>query len=388
MRFIYEVLNMKVFIIGLLCFFSNNTFSQNLIPNPSFEELRDLPVKRNKKNAYRYEPKTGFIPYQRNLNYWFAGTDATPDLRIKSQEHLEKCKKKFPDCDEPRTGQNSIGLITYLKNPKTDSFREYAQVKLKKPLQPNVKTFVEFWVIKEREAKLVSNNIGCYFTVKKIFAPIQEVLNVKPHVNFDEVINEKKHEWVKLESSFIPEKAYQFISLGNFSNNENTKVIEYEKPTGSQWIPPYAYYLIDDVRVWQEGDKKEVIKKEKPIVFEKVEVKPNEPIVLNNIEFAYNSADLATSSNIELQKLINFLNKNPSLKIAIHGHTDDQGNDDYNLKLSNERAKSVFDFLQKKGIQPTRLSYQGFGETRPIITTITEEARSKNRRVEFLIVEK
>ena len=368
--------------------FSNNTFSQNLVPNSSFEELRDLPVKRNKKNAYQYEPKTGFIPYIRNLNYWFAGTKATPDLRIKSREHLERCKKKFPDCDEPRTGDYAIGIMTFLKNTQTESFREYAQVKLKKSLKPNVTTYVELWAVKEREAKLVSNNIGCFFTEKKIFAPIQEVVSVTPHVNFDEVINKDKHGWVKLESSFVPDKSYQFISIGNFYNNENTIVVKYENSTGSQWIPPYAYYLIDDVRVWQEGDKPEKEIKKEPIVFEKKEVKPNEPIVLNNIEFAYDSDVLATSSNTELNKLIAFLNENPTLKIAIHGHTDDQGNDAYNLKLSTARAKSVFNFLQKKGIEISRLTYAGFGEQRPLTTNSTEAERSRNRRVEFLILEK
>ena len=188
--------------------FSNNTFSQNLVPNHSFEELRNLPVKRNRNNAYLFEPRTGFIPYQRNLNYWFAGSQTTPDLRIKSIEGLAKCKKRYPDCDQIRTGGTCIGIITYLKNRETESFREYAQVKLKKPLRPNVKTYVELWVAKERIAKLVSNNIGCYFTEKKIFAPIKEVIEITPQVNFDEVINKEEHGWVKLESTFLPDKPY------------------------------------------------------------------------------------------------------------------------------------------------------------------------------------
>ena len=279
--------------------------------------------------------------------------------------------------------------MTYLNNRETESFREYAQIKLKKPLKPNIKTYVELWVAKERIAKLVSNNIGFYFTEKKIYAPTTEVVSVTPQVNFDEIINKDEHGWVKLESTFIPDKPFQFLSIGNFFNNENTKIVKYENYTGHDWVAPYAYYLIDDVRVWQEGDKEEpILQKGKPassIVFKEKEVKRNEPITLNNIEFTYDSAVLKTSSNGELIKLITFLNENPSLKIVIHGHTDDQGGEDYNLKLSTARAKSVFDFLQKRGIEASRLTYTGFGESRPITTNLTEEERSKNRRVEFVI---
>ena len=75
------------------------------------------------------------------------------------------------------------------------------------------------------------------------------------------------------------------------------------------------------------------------------------------------------------------------MKISIQGHTNALGTDDYNLNLSQSRAKVVFDFLTEKGIDEKRLSYEGFGELKPIENNDTEIGKRKNRRVEFLILE-
>ena len=77
----------------------------------------------------------------------------------------------------------------------------------------------------------------------------------------------------------------------------------------------------------------------------------------------------------------------PYIEIRIEGHTDSQGGDDYNLKLSNDRAASVFNYLVNKGIDSSRMKSQGFGEASPLDTNRTEQGRANNRRVEFHIVD-
>jgi outer membrane protein OmpA-like peptidoglycan-associated protein len=89
---------------------------------------------------------------------------------------------------------------------------------------------------------------------------------------------------------------------------------------------------------------------------------------------------------IELGKLQQLLMENATLKVQINGHTDNVGAPTVNLKLSNDRAKTVVDFLIKQGINSKRLTYKGFGETKPIGENKTEEGRALNRRTEFLIV--
>ena len=77
----------------------------------------------------------------------------------------------------------------------------------------------------------------------------------------------------------------------------------------------------------------------------------------------------------------------PSLKIEISGHTDNDGDDDFNLDLSNNRAKSVVNWLIENGISETRLSFKGYGETMPIVKNNTAENKAKNRRTELTIIE-
>lgn len=114
-------------------------------------------------------------------------------------------------------------------------------------------------------------------------------------------------------------------------------------------------------------------------------VKVGETVVLRNIFFDTDSYVLKPESLAELEKLLQFLNKNSNIAIQILGHTDDVGSEQHNLDLSANRAKAVYDYLLNKGIVASRLSYQGFGESVPIDTNTTESGKANNRRTEFRI---
>ncbi len=115
-------------------------------------------------------------------------------------------------------------------------------------------------------------------------------------------------------------------------------------------------------------------------------VKIGERVVLNNIFFETNSFELKKESTVELDKLVQLLIDNPAMKIEIGGHTDNVGSDESNNKLSENRAKSVYDYLVKTGTVVTRLSYKGYGKTKPVATNDTDDGRAKNRRTEFTVI--
>lgn len=108
-------------------------------------------------------------------------------------------------------------------------------------------------------------------------------------------------------------------------------------------------------------------------------------IVLKNIFFETGKFDLQNESKSELDKLVELLNDNPNLKIQIDGHTDNVGQQKDNLELSNNRAKSVVVYLLSKGINQQRLSYKGFGATKPVADNNTETGRAQNRRTELYV---
>jgi outer membrane protein OmpA-like peptidoglycan-associated protein/tetratricopeptide (TPR) repeat protein len=109
-------------------------------------------------------------------------------------------------------------------------------------------------------------------------------------------------------------------------------------------------------------------------------------IILYNILFDFDKSELQPESHAELTALLNFLRKNPTVAIEIEGHTDNQGDEAHNLKLSEARAKAVMDYLLANGIAPQRLSCKGYGATRPIKPNDTEEGRAANRRTECRVV--
>jgi len=112
----------------------------------------------------------------------------------------------------------------------------------------------------------------------------------------------------------------------------------------------------------------------------------NSVLELKNIFFETNSFKLESSSFVELSKVVQWLNDNPTLKIEISGHTDNVGLAATNLKLSNSRAKSVVDYLISKGIAATRLTYKGYGAAKPIADNKTEAGKAKNRRTELMVI--
>ena len=107
---------------------------------------------------------------------------------------------------------------------------------------------------------------------------------------------------------------------------------------------------------------------------------------LNNVFFDFDKYDLRPESYVELDRVVNFLKDYPNVEIEMSAHTDSKGSDAYNFTLSDNRAKSVRDYILSKGIAPGRIISQGYGETKPVATNDTDDGRQLNRRVEFTIL--
>ena len=110
-------------------------------------------------------------------------------------------------------------------------------------------------------------------------------------------------------------------------------------------------------------------------------------IVLKNVFFDTDKYELLSESETELTTFAQFLKENESLVIEISGHTDSIGTEAHNTELSENRAKSVYEFLIAQGIDKTRLSYKGYGSSQPIADNSSPEGRAINRRTQFKVVE-
>ncbi|MCP4109745.1 MAG: OmpA family protein [Desulfobacteraceae bacterium] len=128
-------------------------------------------------------------------------------------------------------------------------------------------------------------------------------------------------------------------------------------------------------------------------VFDDKDVCPNTPKgavvsqngcwIVKNLLFDFNKWDIKSEFYKNLDQVVSILEKNPGLNITIKGHTDNIGTKEYNMKLSEKRAKAVMEYFLKKGINKDRLASEGYGFTKPVGTNSTSEGRAKNRRVEL-----
>ena len=105
----------------------------------------------------------------------------------------------------------------------------------------------------------------------------------------------------------------------------------------------------------------------------------------SNVLFGFDRSNLSSDAKINLDKLVKVLNVYPDTDIEVQGHTDSKGSEAYNLTLSEKRAGAVSSYLTSKGISYSRVRINGFGESIPKYDNSTEDGRSQNRRVEFLI---
>ncbi len=175
--------------------------------------------------------------------------------------------------------------------------------------------------------------------------------------------------------------------LAQFSSSAETGEYVISLPGGKNYgisvqVDEYLFHS-ENINISEAVVSREIIN---DIKLKKVEV--GESIVLNNIFFDTGAATLRPESYAELGVLNKLMLDNPSIKIEISGHTDNVGSAAINQRISEQRARSVVEFLIERGIDRDRLTYKGYGFDKPIAPNDTPEGRQLNRRTEFEIIEK
>lgn len=171
------------------------------------------------------------------------------------------------------------------------------------------------------------------------------------------------------------------------SNGEYTFVLDKDKDYKINVISPG--YFGDSRRLTTQGEKfsKEFSKANGNNYDFSIKKIPKTEIKIENIYYDYDSYNLRDESKPELDKLVKLLEDTPDANVQINSHTDERGKFDYNMKLSENRAKSVVDYLIEKGISPGRLSSKGFASSQPVVKNAkTEEEHQMNRRTTFQVL--
>jgi flagellar motor protein MotB len=146
-------------------------------------------------------------------------------------------------------------------------------------------------------------------------------------------------------------------------------------------LPHSEHFVVDLINVFNKPLVKNIFLKSIPAHM--MESEKSDIVTLNNVFFDVNQYHILPESNFELDKIADFLKNQPKIKATVTGHTDSTGDELFNQKLSEKRASAVVDALIKRGINPERLNYKGFGMSRPVASNDTEDGRAMNRRTEL-----
>lgn len=342
----------------------------NIVPNPGFERFVAPPVGWSYRGSF----------FGQVVKYWFSPTTASPDVYGPGVKVPQDWADKGFGKQAPHSGQSMAGLTLWGCTNGKPHCREYVSVQLAEPLVPGQGYHLEFWVT-PLPRSLRINRIGAFLSEERIERKTDEPLTFSPQFFAQDITQPKEGTWMKLSGQFVATNEAEYLTIGNFFSDEQTQTRAVHPESFN-----YAYYYIDDV----------LLKKIPP--FQPVPIKPNdisrqplEPgkaIQLKNIYFEFDKYELMPRSYVELGKLLQILQENPTLYIAIVGHTDNIGSVNYNLWLSRKRAKAVWQYLIDSGIAAERLQYRGEGKARPIASNDTEAGRFQNRRVEFVVLKK
>lgn len=355
--------------------------SQNLVVNPSFEELKPKAI--SVPCSYTKQPESFGA-----LNGWSTVAGSTPDILLRP-DSLQNCY--FP---KPQNGKMSVGFINYL--PQFDAgyssdYHEYLQGMLTEPLKPGEKYKIQFWIYHNdsmaiKHVKwlyktgtpevlpLATNNIGFYFMERAIpVTRVLQLLNDEPQFNVEEIIKTKKGEWKLITGTFTADKPYRYFIIGNFFLDGATQI---DKTEQADRVPDLvikngkrvkriwrlAYYCIDNVSI---------------TVDDGIAIAESKPYTFQNVLFVTGKWTLLPGAEEELKELANYILQNPTKQFEIGGHTDNVGDDAANQVLSEKRAKTVYDYLLKLKVNNKQLSYQGYGEAAPKMRMTQKKIESK-----------
>ena len=378
---------------------SSGAIAQNMVANPSFEEMRDCPFTMNQLKFTK-----SWFP--------FGTADPSPDLfHSCAYGRIIGVPRNLFGSQEPRTGKAYVGLITYLSSKSGKSWklpanhREFVMVQLTKPLVKGNSYYAEMWVNLAENCEFATNSIGMYFTRDMPHMDWQaiDLGYYQPQViSHPDSLMEDIDGWMKVSGTFVAQGDELALTIGNFTSDKNLKVkktkrkfpVSKKDKMPKHLQPMISYYFIDDVRVSPVDPNEPIYPEELLVEHDTTDTDYFGPasigkkFILSNIQFDFDKAELLESSFDELDRLHDYLTENNRIKIEIEGHTDNVGSETYNLDLSSLRAKAVFDYLTKKrGINEFRVKFKGFGSEKPIVSNETEDGRALNRRVEFVITE-
>jgi OOP family OmpA-OmpF porin len=372
LRYISEMNRFTIVIIFFALLLSGSGYAQNprkdnLVPNPSFEEFSDPP------SGWYYSGRD----FSRVALYWTSATAASPDIYAPNVMIPPSWSAVGFGRVHAYSGVSNAGITVYGCENGKPHCREYIQVQLNEPLVPG-QVYTFSCMLAHLQKSVMVKNIGLWFSDYEVEEMITTPMQETPVLTLDRFIPSDGR-WYRWSGQFKADQTKSYLLIGNFSDDEHSVV---KFPTKSDLR--FGYYYVDEVRLFKVPPILPVPETDSPLLY--YHPKPGEIVTLGNIYFEYDRSDFMPRAVKQLNDLLAFMERYPTMRIEIRGHTDIMGTAEYNQELSLRRARAVAWFLKKRGIAAERLETFGFGATQPIGSNDNSQGRSLNRRVEIKVL--
>ncbi len=355
----------------VLCLFGFLAWSQNLVPNPEFEAFLKCPVDFLKPGEFF------------SLPGWYSPNSGTPDYFNSCSEADCSASTNWAGICRDHYGNGYAGIIAYMA---TLNYREYLACELIKPLDSGITYSLQFSFRLSSYSKISSGNLGLAFGQDRFSASHDKVIPMIPKLIAmrDSAIVIQTGNWQTARGEYVARGGERHLIIGNFFSQEKNPIYKILYGGDNEpMLSTASYFYIDNVSVRTSVE----YVPPQPIAYEGEDLFEKDSLItLRHVQFDYNSAKLNNDTDEELKKLLKFLKTHSGTHIEILGHTDDQGNNEYNQRLSLSRAKAVVQYLIDEGIKSNRMTSFGYGKSTPLIKSADENARKINRRVEVRLV--
>ena len=351
---------MKQISLIAISLFPISVIGQNLIPNPSFEEKTGCPSNYT----------TSYDPIK-TVN-WYSPSTGTPDLFSSCSLGMMSTPRNFAGIAYPPNGQNYVGM--YFGSPRETldkNYREYLTCQLLSPLKKGEEYKFHFFAKPATYSTYLIDRLTFAFSSDSILVGHDNSLWELNHSTiFVDTVKVTKG-WYEIELEFVANGTEKYLTIGDFTKPGEGSFEKMFTAKSQLKEGGSTYYLFDNFSLVP-------IRREEPSFFV-----TDKPFSLEKIYFDFDSFKLNKSGFDQLNALSDHLKSKEELTLEIYGNTDTKGSEEYNEKLSLQRAESVKNYLEEQGIDAERLRIFGLGERENIY-----QFDSLNRRTEFILLER
>lgn len=379
--FLFMKKRLHLFLFFALFICIGNLRAQSLIPNGDFEE-------------YTFCPGDMQTIQEGACTSWFQPVkDCTPDyFNLCATVRSSTIPENTMGYQSPSSGKGYIGLWASVPGM---NYKEYIACMLKSPLEKGKQYKIHFNISLANNSSYSLRGLGIAFTNFYPVAQSKYEYMLLPHLQYDSGVQlSDTAKWMPIDFTYTANGNELYFILGNFDfGDKGLQKLPYKPEHVPLWKG--AYYYVDEMTCEEikPPPPKDSVIVQLPTKDQKAEMKEkyasafSSGYVLTRVFFDIDKYDLKPESDLQLDSVVMFLNLFPELKIEISGHTDSTATEAHNQVLSQNRAEEVRKYFIRRGISDSRLVARGYASTRPLDTNATVAGRSRNRRVEFRVVE-